>query len=154
MRSRIIAIDFGLKRIGVAISDESKIIATPFKTLFTEKKGEDTAKKLINELKADALSRKYTIEKIIVGMPFMMNGKMGFLADEVTHFIEMLKNLIDCPILPWDERLTTAQAEKSLLESELTRRRRSQIVDSIAAIIILQSYLDHISFQKSQDSIT
>lgn len=148
MRSRIVAIDFGLKRIGVAISDESKIIATPFKTILAEKKGTNTAIKLINELKADAASRKYTIEKIIVGLPLMMNGKKGFLADEVLHFIEMLKPLIDCPILVWDERLTTAQAEKSLLESELTRRRRSQIVDSIAAIIILQSYLDHLSFQK------
>lgn len=148
MRSRIIAIDYGLKRIGVAISDESKIIATPFKTILAEKKGTDTAAKLINEFKADAAARKYTIEKIIIGLPLMMNGKKGFLADEVLHFIEMMKPLVDCPILVWDERLTTAQAEKSLLESELTRRRRSQIVDSIAAIIILQSYLDSLSFQK------
>lgn len=148
MRGRIVALDFGLKRIGVAISDESKIIATPYKTIFTEKKGADTASKLINELKADAVSRKYAIEKIVVGLPLMMNGKKGFLADEVTHFIELLKPLIDCPIIVWDERLTTAQAEKSLLESDLTRRRRSQIVDSIAAIIILQSYLDHLAFRE------
>ena len=77
-------------------------------------------------------------------MPFMMSGKAGFQADEVAHFISLLKSYTDIPILSWDERLTTSMAERSLKESSLNRKRRAQVVDSIAAILILQSYLDHL----------
>lgn len=142
--TRIAGLDWGAARIGVALSDERKIIATPLKTIKGEKKAELTTKKVLKELLDHAELHKFTYEAIVVGMPLMMSGKTGFLADEVTNFIEILKTLTDIPVIPWDERLTTMMAEKSLKESSLNRKRRAQVVDSVAAIIILQNYLDHL----------
>ena len=140
--SRIVGLDFGIARIGIALSDPRKIIATPLSTLKAEKKSVDTAKKLIDELNNHASLNKYTIEKIIIGMPLLLSGKKGLLADEVSHFIELMQQLTGVPIQIWDERLTTAQAERSLRESSLTRKKRSKVVDSVAAIIILQNFLE------------
>lgn len=145
--SRIVGIDWGLARLGIALSDTSKLLATPLKTLTAEKKALDTAKKLLAELLAHATANKYQIEAIVMGMPLMMSGKAGFQADEVKNFIELLKSLTDIPIITWDERLTTSMAERSLKESSLTRKKRAQVVDSIAAIIILQNYLDHLRYK-------
>ena len=80
---RIIAIDYGLARIGIAISDEQKIIATTSMTLKAEKKTEDSAAKLVQELTKHATANSYNIEELVVGMPLMMSGKHGMLADEV-----------------------------------------------------------------------
>lgn len=146
MKTRIVGIDWGMKRIGIALSDESKIIATPCKTILAEKKAVDTAKKVLRDLVSHAKVHHYEIEKIVVGMPLMLSGKNGLLADEVTHFVSLLKELTPIPILVWDERLTTSMAERSLKESSLSRKKRAKIVDSVAAIIILQNYLDHLSF--------
>src|SRR5262245_10892756 len=129
IKRRIVGIDYGIARIGVAVSDELKIIATPLLVLKCEKKAEETAKKLIAELEKDQSEKKYEIEKIVIGMPYMMSGKIGFLADEVRNFTSLLQNLISVPIILWDERLTTVQAERSLREASLTRKRRSQMVD-------------------------
>jgi putative Holliday junction resolvase len=142
-KSRIIALDFGMARIGVAMSDEQKIIATPILTITSEKRMQSTVTKLLSELKAHATANNYVIEEIVVGMPFLMSGKKGLLADEVLHFVEELKKSIDVPIATWDERLSSVQAERSLREGSLTRKRRSRIVDTVAATIILQSYLDN-----------
>lgn len=142
VRSRIVGIDFGLARIGVSLSDESKIIATPLMTVTAEKKSEATALKLIKTLQEHAEKHGYAIEEIVIGMPLLMSGKKGSLADEVVHFVSILKEHLTVPIITWDERLTTVQAERSLRESSLTRKRRSDVVDSVAAILILQSYLD------------
>lgn len=142
-KTRILGIDFGLARIGISLSDESKILASPLMTLQAEKKSEDTITKLISTLEAHQKLHGYTIEEIVVGLPLMMSGKMGFLADEVKHFVESLKKIISIPVLTWDERLTTVQAERSLRESSLTRKRRSKVVDKVAAVIILQNYLDY-----------
>ena len=76
-----------------------------------------------------------------------MSGKVGFLADEVKHFIEFLKKATAVPVVTWDERLTTVQAERSLRESSLSRKKRTQFVDTVAAVIILQNYLDHKKFK-------
>lgn len=148
--TRIVGIDWGAARIGVALSDERKVIATPLKTIKSEKKSEATAKKVLDELLAHAGTHKYRIESLVIGMPLMMSGKTGFLADEVNHFIDVLKTLADIPIIRWDERLTSALAERSLKESSLTRKRRAQVVDSVAAILILQSYLDHLSIARNE----
>jgi putative holliday junction resolvase len=72
----------------------------------------------------------------------LMSGKMGLLADEVTHFVELLKSATSLPVVTWDERLTSVQADRSLREGNFTRKKRSQKVDSVAAVIILQNYLD------------
>ena len=82
----------------------------------------------------------------------MMSGKMGFLADETKYFIELLKKLISIPIVSWDERLTSVQAERSMREGNLSRKKRAKSVDNVAAIIILQSYLDHLKLRSECDT--
>lgn len=140
---RIVAIDYGMARIGIAISDERKIIATPLMTLSAEKKSELTVAKLMRELEQHQAKLHYVIEEIIVGMPLLLSGKSGLLADEVTHFVELLRAAIKAPVTTWDERLTTVQAERVLRESNMTRKQRTKHVDTVSAVILLQSYLDH-----------
>lgn len=141
--TRILGIDFGLSRLGISLSDESKILATPFQTLKAEKQSLLTAKKLVDLIKLIENDKKCLIEEIIIGLPLMMSGKSGLLSDEVKHFVNLVNELIPVPIRQWDERLTTVQAERALLESNLTRKRRAKMVDVVSAVIILQSYLDH-----------
>lgn len=140
--TRIVGLDFGLARIGIAVSDERKIIATPLVTLKAERKVEQTVGKLMQQLEAHQKEYSYQIEEIVIGLPLLMSGKMGFLADEVKIFIEALKQITSIPIITWDERLTSVQAERSLRESSLTRKKRSSLIDAVAAVIILQNYLD------------
>jgi putative holliday junction resolvase len=115
----------------------------PFMTLKAEKKTESTISKLLHELKLHQEKFRYEISEIVIGLPLMMSGQVGFLADEVKNFIELLKKAVTVPIISWDERLTTVMAERSLRESSLSRKKRSQLVDTTAAVIILQNYLDH-----------
>ena len=140
--TRVVGLDFGLARIGIAVSDERKIIASPVQTFKTEKKIELNAEKLLKELSNHELLMNYKIEEIVIGLPLLMSGKTGFLADEVKHFVEVLKQQTQIPIVLWDERLTTVQAERSLRESSLSRKKRTSLVDTVAAVIILQNYLD------------
>lgn len=140
---RIIGIDFGMARLGIAYSDESKTIAMPLAVIQAEKKSEQTVSKVVKELKQHQQQNNYEIEEIVVGLPLLMSGKFGLLADEVKHFVEQLKKSIQAPVVTWDERLTTVQAERSMRESNLTRKRRAKVVDTVAAVIILQNYLDH-----------
>jgi len=139
---RIVGIDYGLTRIGLSLSDECKIIATPLITFVADKKSEKTVLKLVAELNSHAEKNRYRIEEIIIGLPLLMSGKKGFLADEVLHFIELLRQNISVPIITWDERLSSVQADRALREGNMSRKKRSQSVDSVAAIIILQSYLN------------
>lgn len=141
--TRIIGIDFGMARIGIALSDERKIIAIPLEVMKTQKRSEDTAEKLLMLLQEHASSNSYGIEEIVIGLPLLMSGRKGLLADEVQHFIELLQQLCSIPIFTWDERLTSVQAERSLREGNMTRKKRTTYVDTVAATIILQNYLDH-----------
>lgn len=141
-KTRIIAIDYGMARIGLAVSDVTKLIATPMTTLKAEKKSDQTVAKLVSTLQEHEKTYGYSIESIVIGFPLLMSGKKGLLADEVTHFVELLKAAILLPIVTWDERLTSVQADRFLREGNLSRKKRSQKVDSVAAVIILQNYLD------------
>ena len=145
--TRIVSIDYGLARIGLAVSDETKTIAMPLPTLQCEKKTEDTAIKLVRYLENHQKSQNYRLAEIVIGLPLMMSGKMGFLADETKYFIELLKKYISVSIVSWDERLTTVQAERSMREGNLNRKKRAKSVDNVAAIIILQNYLDHLKMR-------
>lgn len=140
---RLIGIDFGMSRLGLAISDERQIIASPYKTIQAEKKAEQTVAKIAAVLVELQKIYACEIEEVIVGMPLMMSGKKSFLSDEVNHFVDLLSQAIPIPIRTWDERLTTVQAERALRESQMTRKKRSKVVDIVSAAIILQSYLDH-----------
>lgn len=141
-KTRILGLDFGLARIGVALSDETKILASPLYTLKCEKQIEQTVKKLLIDVVRYEKELHFTLEEYVIGHPLLMSGKTGFLADEVKHFVEILKQHTPLPITLWDERLTTVQAERSLRESNLSRKQRSARVDTVAAVIILQNYLD------------
>jgi putative Holliday junction resolvase len=147
---RIVGIDFGLARIGIALSDESKLIAGSLETLAAQKKIAETVDQLLIYLNRHAEANRYRIEEIVVGMPLMMSGKKGMLADEVAHFVMLLKEKVSCPICTWDERLSSVQADRSLREGNFTRRKRSKMVDAVAATIILQSYLDHLRLRPQE----
>jgi putative Holliday junction resolvase len=140
---RLVGIDFGMARLGVALSDERQIIATPFQTIQAEKKTELTVAKILALLAQLQETHSCEIEEIIVGLPLMMSGRTGFQADEVKHFVKLLSQATAIPVRTWDERLSTVQAERSLRESQMTRKKRSKVVDIVSAAIILQSYLDH-----------
>jgi putative Holliday junction resolvase len=135
--SRIISIDYGLARIGVARSDPMKVLASPLTTIQTERKLELTLAKVAEEI------GKHNIEKVVVGNPLHMNGKSGCQSDEVREFASRLETLlVDIPVVLWDERLTTVQAERAMREGGMNRKKRMKVVDSVAAVLILQSFLD------------
>lgn len=139
-KPRILGVDYGQARIGLALSDEQKVIATPYKTVTAEKKLEMTAKKLIEQIHLMREKEELLIDEIVIGMPLKMSGQKGMQADEVQEFVTILKTLTPIKITTWDERLTTRMAEKSL--SFLNRKKRSQVIDTVSATVILQGYLD------------
>lgn len=145
---RVVGIDYGMARIGIALSDETKMIASSLETLPADKKALMTVEKLLNFLNKHATVHRYRIESLVIGMPLMMSGKKGMLADEVVHFVALLKDKVSFPIVTWDERLSSVQADRSLREGNFSRKRRSKMVDAVAATIILQSYLDHLRITK------
>jgi len=140
--TRIVGLDYGLARVGFAYSDEMKIIASAGKTIESEKKLSDTAKKIVQEITSFEEEKNCAVEALVIGIPLRMNGQVGMQADEVKALAEALKGLCEIPIILWDERLTTVQAERSLREGKMSRKKRSKVVDNVAAMIILQSYLD------------
>ena len=140
--TRILGIDYGMTRIGLALSDETKILASPLETMKAERKMDYTVAKLLIFIQSLCDLHRCDITEIIVGLPLMMSGKTGLLADEVQHFVELFKAASPIPVKTWDERLTSVQADRSLREGNMTRKKRSQHVDAVAAVIILQSYLD------------
>lgn len=146
--SRIVSIDYGLARIGIAVSDELKIIATPFAIVAADKKIDNTVVKVREVLAQLEKEKGCEIKEIVIGMPYQMNGTLGMLADEVKHFVELLQKVISCPITLWDERLTTVQAERSLREGGMSRKKRSKVVDAVTATIILQNFLDRLSYER------
>jgi len=128
---RIMGLDIGEKRIGVAVSDPLGYTAQGISTI----KREDVVdlKKIVSD---------YNIEKIVVGFPKNMDGSIGEQGKKVLDFIEELKKEINLPILTWDERLTTKEAEGVLLKANLSRAKRKRVIDKLAAALILQGYLD------------
>jgi putative holliday junction resolvase len=133
---RVVAIDFGLKRIGVAISDESKIIARSLGAIAAKKKSEQSVASLLEFLK------EFEIDQILLGNPLLLSGKQGLLADEVAHFAEKLRAQTQVPVILWDERFSTKQAERALIEGNVNRKRRTKVIDGLSAVVLLQSYLE------------
>lgn len=148
--TRLVGLDYGMKRIGVALSDESKMIASPLTTFSVDSKSEDTVVRLLQQLIHHAEKNGYDIETIVIGMPLMMSGKRGLIADEVSHFVDIMRKHTEIPLVLWDERLSSVQAERTLRESSMSRKKRSQVVDVVAASIILQNYLDHRKIKMEQ----
>jgi putative holliday junction resolvase len=137
MKKRIASLDYGLKRIGVAISDVNQILASPLGVIQAGKNSAETIQKIL------ALLKPYDLERIIIGNPIHLNGKVGFLADEVKHFIHLLQPHVTCEIALFDERLSSVQAERSLKEGGMRRKERAKHCDVVSAIILLQCYLGY-----------
>ena len=132
---RILGLDIGSKTIGVAVSDELCLIAQGVTTL--KRKGLDHD---ISELRKLIEEREVT--KIVIGLPKNMNNTLGPSAEMVLSFIEELNKHSAIPVITWDERLSTVAAEKILLEADLSRKKRKRVIDKVAAMLILQGYLD------------
>ena len=132
---RILAIDHGSKRMGLALSDETGSIAQPLEFIPAEPFA-DFLVKLKN------LLRDKQVEMVLIGMPRNMDGSYGPAALKVQEFVAVLKETIATPIKTWDERLTSAQANRMLIQAEMRRDKRKQRVDGAAAAILLQSFLD------------
>ena len=132
---RILSLDHGTRRIGVAVSDELKIIATPLEYIPS-----DPFEKVIERLQQ--LIREKEVELILIGMPRNMDGTFGPASQKVKDFIAALQPHIVIPVKTWDERLTSVMANRALLQGNVRRADRKQKVDKMAAAILLQSYLD------------
>jgi len=132
---RILALDHGTKRIGVAVSDELKMIAQPLEFIPTE-----PFAAFLTRLRAICTDKE--VELMLIGMPRNMDGTYGPAAEKVREFIAALQPLIPIPIKTLDERLTSAQANRVLLQGNVRRADRKQKVDAMAAAILLQSHLD------------
>ena len=139
---RIACIDYGMKRLGLAWSDSSKMIAFPLEVILAEKQLAGTAKKVADRLLQLAQQNSCTIDALLIGNPLHMDGKVGVLADEAHLFQRAIASLVPFPVQLWAERLSTAQAEKALYQTGLARKKRSSLVDQVSACLILQSFLD------------
>lgn len=134
--ARIIGIDFGVKRIGVAMSDPLGITAQPLCVL-------ERASNAVNVAQIEDLVRKNEVARIVVGLPLNMDGTDGNLMKEVKSFAAALETQIGVPVEMYDERLTTMQAERMLTEeADMSREKRKQVRDKVAASLILRSYLE------------
>ena len=132
---RIIALDVGTKRIGVAISDE----------LFLTAQGMDTIQRqsLASDLdRIKNIVKERDVSEIVVGLPLNMDGSYSAKTKEVVEFMDSLSKAINLPVKTWDERLTTVQAERVLLDADMSRAKRKKVTDKLAAQLILQSYMD------------
>ena len=132
---RIMAIDHGTKRMGIALSDETATLAQPLEFIPAEPFAD-----FLKRLKE--IIREKQVEEILIGMPRNMDGSYGTAALKVQAFVAVLKETIAIPMRMWDERLTSAQANRMLIQAEVRRDKRKQRVDAAAAAILLQSYLD------------
>ena len=142
INKKALGIDFGLKRIGLSLSDDTQTIAFPFKYILNE-----SLKKTISELKE--ILDKENIGLVVIGMPIGLKGKQTEISVKIEEFIYELKEKIDerITIAVYDERFSSVQAQKSLIEQNIKRKKRKEKIDSVASTFILQSYLDR---QKKQ----
>jgi len=139
---RVLGIDYGMSRIGLAISDERQIIALPLYIVKAEKNIQQTLQNLLQAISELCLKYQCEISEIVIGLPLMMSGQVGIQADAVKNFIILFTEKSPISVKTWDERLTTVQADRILRESNLNRKARSKLVDTVSATLILQSYLD------------
>jgi putative Holliday junction resolvase len=132
---RIMGLDIGSHTIGVAITDEMRITAQALKTIRRKSKEQDFEEiiRIIDQFK---------IGKIVVGLPKNMNGTLGKQAEMVFQWIKAIRERVDLPIVTWDERFSTVEASRVLLEADLSRKKRKKTIDKLAAVIILQGYIE------------
>ena len=133
-------LDYGSRTVGVAISDPLRITAQAVETI--TRKDENKLRKTCARI--EALIQEYQAEKIVLGLPKHMTNDIGDRAEKSMEFGRMLERRTGLPVVMWDERLTTVEAERTLIENKVRREDRKKYVDQIAAVFILQGYLDSI----------
>ncbi|HMK34497.1 MAG TPA: Holliday junction resolvase RuvX [Desulfomonilaceae bacterium] len=142
---RILCLDIGSKRIGMALSDELGFTAQGLGVLNCKNAGEDVKR-------IAALVREHGVTEIVVGIPYNMNGTEGPQVQKVRAFMELIGRATDIPLRDWDERLSTVAAERALLEADMSRAKRRKVIDKLSAVIILQGYLDSQHFKGVSNS--
>lgn len=128
-------LDVGKVRIGVALSDPSKVMAQPYQVI--HRRGDDAAIQTLLEV-----AKQTAVERIVVGVPLAQNGSRGPMAQWTGEFARALRRATSIPVIEWDERFSTRQAKRALLQGNVRRKKRKESVDKTAAALILQNYLD------------
>ena len=148
INKKALGIDFGLKRIGLSLSDDTQTIAFPFKYIINE-----SLKKAVSELKE--ILDKENIGLVVIGMPIGLKGKQTEISVKIEEFIYELKEKIGerITVAVYDERFSSVQAQKSLIEQNIKRKKRKEKIDSVASTFILQSYLDRQKKQQEEKNI-
>ena len=141
----MLAIDFGLKRMGLAVSDALGITAQGLPTLERTRLHDDLEK-------LRALTEEYATERVLVGNPLGHGGGETAMSRQAAEFAEKLRRRLACPVQLWDERLTSVEANRALREAGLTLGKRQKAVDRVAATLLLQSYLDYLANERSRDA--
>ncbi|NOY58874.1 MAG: Holliday junction resolvase RuvX [Calditrichaeota bacterium] len=136
---RILAVDYGTRRIGLAMSDPSQFLASSLETIYNRGVN-DFVQKIIPILKENA------VIAVVIGMPYNMKGDIGERGKEVQEFSSSIRKGIDIPVLTWDERLSTVSAEKTMIATNKSPSKHRHKIDQVAAAFILQSFLDRLSY--------
>ncbi len=144
---RIMGLDYGTKTVGVAVSDALGLTAQAVETI--QRKEENKLRRTLARI--EELISQYEVEKIVLGFPKHMNNHIGERAERTLEFKEKLIQRTGLEVIMWDERLTTVEAERTLIESNVRRENRKQYIDKIAAVFILQGYLDSVYNSKKRD---
>lgn len=137
---RIMGLDFGSKTVGVAVSDPLFLTAQGIEII--RRKSPNKLRQTLARI--DELCAEYEVEKIILGFPKNMNNTIGERCEKTLEFKEMLEKRTGLEVVLWDERLTTVEADRTMMEAGIRREDRKQYVDKLAAVFILQGYLDHL----------
>ena len=135
---RIMGLDYGSKTVGVAVSDALGLTAQGIEIV--RRKSENKLRQTLARI--EEIAKEYGVEKIVLGFPKHMNNDIGERAEKSLEFKEMLERRTGLPVVMWDERLTTVEAERTLMEASVRRENRKEYLDGIAAVFILQGYLD------------
>ena len=143
---RILGLDYGSKTVGVAVSDPLGLTAQSVETIW--RKQENKLRQTLARI--EELAAEYQAEKIVLGLPKNMNNTIGERAEKTLEFREMLERRTGLPVVMWDERLTTVEAERTLMEASVRRENRKQYLDQLAAVFILQGYLDYLANKKEE----
>jgi len=134
---RILGLDVGSKTIGVAISDELGWTAQGIRTIPIDEEKNQFGLDILGQI-----IKEYNVDKIVVGLPKNMNGTIGPRGEANQQFAKKLEKKFQLPVILWDERLSTVAAERVLLQADMSRKKRKQVIDKMAAVMILQGYLD------------
>lgn len=133
--ARVLGLDVGSRRIGVAVGDPSGRIATPVETVSAHPRSA-AIQRIV------ALAEEYEVSAVVYGLPLTLDGAEGGAVRRTRAFVDGVRERVDCEFVEWDERLTSVAAERALIEADVRRKQRKEVIDQVAATMILQGYLD------------